>query len=86
MKAITIAQPGGPEALVLAEVPAPEPAAGEVRIRVSAAGVNRADIMQRNSVHRVLVVNDGNLLGIVTTMDITTAVADNLLRDRGLSD
>jgi putative PIG3 family NAD(P)H quinone oxidoreductase len=47
MKAITIAQPGGPEALVLAEVPAPEPAAGEVRIRVSAAGVNRADIMQR---------------------------------------
>ena len=47
MKAITIPQPGEADALVLAEVPAPEPAPGEVRIRVAAAGVNRADVMQR---------------------------------------
>ena len=47
MKAITIPQPGGPEALVLAEVRTPEPATGEVRIAVAAAGVNRADVMQR---------------------------------------
>jgi putative PIG3 family NAD(P)H quinone oxidoreductase len=47
MKAITIPSPGDADALVLAEVPDPEPAAGEVRIRVAAAGVNRADIMQR---------------------------------------
>ena len=47
MKAITIPQPGDADALVLAEVPDPEPAAGEVRIRVAAAGVNRADVMQR---------------------------------------
>ena len=47
MRAITIPQPGGPEALVLDEVPAPEPAADEVLIDVAAAGVNRADIMQR---------------------------------------
>ena len=47
MKAITIPKPGGPEALVLSDVDAPEPAAGEVRIRVVAAGVNRADVMQR---------------------------------------
>jgi putative PIG3 family NAD(P)H quinone oxidoreductase len=32
---------------VLADVPDPEPAAGEVRIAVAAAGVNRADVMQR---------------------------------------
>ncbi|GAA4114206.1 NAD(P)H-quinone oxidoreductase [Knoellia locipacati] len=47
MKAITIPTPGGPEALVLSDVDAPEPAAGEVRIKVAAAGVNRADVMQR---------------------------------------
>src|SRR6476660_4825966 len=47
MKAITIPQPGDPSALVLAEVSAPEPAAAQVRIRVAAAGVNRADVMQR---------------------------------------
>ncbi|MFC7490846.1 MULTISPECIES: NAD(P)H-quinone oxidoreductase [unclassified Knoellia] len=47
MKAITISEPGGPEALVLTDVDTPEPQAGEVRIKVAAAGVNRADVMQR---------------------------------------
>jgi putative PIG3 family NAD(P)H quinone oxidoreductase len=47
MRAITVPEPGGPDALVLDEVPAPEPAAGEVLIDVAAAGVNRADVMQR---------------------------------------
>ena len=39
--------PGGPEVLRVAEVPDPEPGAGELRIRVVAAGVNRADVLQR---------------------------------------
>ena len=47
MKAITIPQPGGPDALVLADVDPPQPRAGEVLVRVAAAGVNRADVMQR---------------------------------------
>ena len=47
MKAITIPTAGGPEALVLSDVETPEPGPGEVRIRVAAAGVNRADVMQR---------------------------------------
>ncbi|HEV7194324.1 MAG TPA: NAD(P)H-quinone oxidoreductase [Pedococcus sp.] len=47
MKAITIPQPGDPSALVLADVDAPEPHSGEVRVRVVAAGVNRADLRQR---------------------------------------
>lgn len=47
MKAITISESGGPEALVLTDVETPEPQAGEVRIKVAAAGVNRADVMQR---------------------------------------
>lgn len=47
MHAITIPEPGGPEALVWSEVPDPEPAEGEILIDVAAAGVNRADVLQR---------------------------------------
>jgi putative PIG3 family NAD(P)H quinone oxidoreductase len=47
VKAITIPQPGDASALELTDVPDPHPAPGEVRIRVAAAGVNRADVMQR---------------------------------------
>jgi putative PIG3 family NAD(P)H quinone oxidoreductase len=47
MKAITIPTPGDADALVLDEVPTPTPAVGEVLVRVAAAGVNRADLMQR---------------------------------------
>lgn len=47
MKAITIPEFGDADALVPADVDAPEPAAGQVRLRVAAAGVNRADVMQR---------------------------------------
>ena len=47
MKAITLPQPGGPEALVLDDVPDPMPRPGEVVVEVVAAGVNRADVMQR---------------------------------------
>ena len=47
MHAITIEDPGGPEALVWAQVPDPTPAAGEVVVEVTAAAVNRADVMQR---------------------------------------
>ena len=47
MRAISIVEPGGPEVLQVREVPEPEPAAGEVVVRVAATAVNRADLMQR---------------------------------------
>ncbi len=47
MRAVVIAAPGGPEALVVAERPMPVPGDGEVLVRVHAAGVNRPDIIQR---------------------------------------
>jgi putative PIG3 family NAD(P)H quinone oxidoreductase len=47
MKIIDVPVPGGPEALVIAERPVPAPKADEVLIRVFAAGLNRADILQR---------------------------------------
>ncbi|MFI7430876.1 NAD(P)H-quinone oxidoreductase [Micromonospora sp. NPDC049836] len=47
MHAITIPKPGGPDALVWAAVPDPEPGPGEVVVEVRASGVNRADLLQR---------------------------------------
>ncbi len=47
MRAIEITQPGGPEVLVPCERPVPTLKAGEVLIRVHAAGVNRPDVLQR---------------------------------------
>jgi putative PIG3 family NAD(P)H quinone oxidoreductase len=47
MHAITIPEPGGPDALVWDEVPDPVPGEGEVLVDVVAGAVNRADILQR---------------------------------------
>ncbi|WP_030939128.1 NAD(P)H-quinone oxidoreductase [Streptomyces sp. NRRL S-646] len=47
MHAITIPEPGGPEALVWDEVPDPVAGEGEVLVEVVASAVNRADILQR---------------------------------------
>ncbi|WP_028810633.1 NAD(P)H-quinone oxidoreductase [Streptomyces flavidovirens] len=47
MYAITIPEPGGPEALVWAQVPDPVPGEGEVLVEVVASAVNRADLLQR---------------------------------------
>jgi putative PIG3 family NAD(P)H quinone oxidoreductase len=47
MLAIEISAPGGPEVLVPAERPMPSITAGEVLIKVAAAGVNRPDVAQR---------------------------------------
>ncbi|MEM9422607.1 MAG: NAD(P)H-quinone oxidoreductase [Pseudomonadota bacterium] len=47
MQCVEIAEPGGPEVLTLAEQPRPVPTAGEILIKVEAAGVNRPDILQR---------------------------------------
>ncbi len=48
MKAIEITQAGGPEVLKLTTRPVPQPAAGQVLIKVAYAGVNRHDCGQRN--------------------------------------
>lgn len=47
MRAVVIREPGGPEVLEVRQVPLPEPGAGEVRVRVAASGLNRADLLQR---------------------------------------
>jgi len=47
MRAIVVAQPGGPEMMHIGEVPTPEVGPGELLVRIRAAGVNRADLSQR---------------------------------------
>lgn len=41
-----------------------------------------ADLMKRKAIHRVLVVQDGRLVGIVSALDIARAVADHKLAER----
>jgi NADPH2:quinone reductase len=48
MRAIEITQPGPPDVLRLCERPMPSVAAGELLIKVHAAGVNRPDVLQRS--------------------------------------
>jgi len=48
MMAIAIREPGGPEVLVAAERPVPEPGPDDILVRVAAAGVNRPDVAQRS--------------------------------------
>ena len=47
MTVIAIRSPGGPDVLVPEQRPTPAPAAGEILVKVAAAGVNRPDVMQR---------------------------------------
>src|SRR6266446_4727984 len=47
MRAIVITRPGGPEVLEEMDRPQPEPRLGQIRVRVHASALNRADLHQR---------------------------------------
>jgi putative PIG3 family NAD(P)H quinone oxidoreductase len=51
VRAVTVDHPGGPEVLHLIEVPDPVAKPGEVLIDIAAAGVNRADLVQRRGLY-----------------------------------
>jgi NADPH2:quinone reductase len=53
MKVIRVHEFGGPEVLKLEEVPTPRPAAGQVLVRIHAAGVNPYDTYMRNGTYPV---------------------------------
>jgi NADPH2:quinone reductase len=51
MTAVEIREPGAPQVLRAVQRPVPEPGAGEVLIRVAAAGINRPDVLQRKGLY-----------------------------------
>jgi NADPH2:quinone reductase len=53
MKAVYIEQTGGPEALHYGDRPMPEPAKGEVLLKLAYAGVNFTDLNARSGVNKV---------------------------------
>jgi len=52
VKLVQIFQPGGPDALVISNVPAPMPGAGQVRVAARAIGVGRPDVLMRNGTYK----------------------------------
>ncbi|MDX2005049.1 MAG: quinone oxidoreductase [Meiothermus sp.] len=53
MKAIRVHTPGGPEALVLEEIPTPTPGEGQVLVKLQASGVNFIDTYKRGGLYTV---------------------------------
>jgi len=52
MKAIVVRQPGNIDALELAELPRPEPGAGQARVKAMAIGVGRPDVLMRTGQYK----------------------------------
>ncbi len=75
MIAVEVPQAGGPEVLRLGERPVPQCRPGEVLIRVAAAGVNRADVMQRNGIYPPP-PGVSDLLGLEVSGTIAAAAPD----------
>ena len=75
MKAIQVSQTGGPEALVLKDVPAPKPKANDAVVQIKAAGVNFIDVYFREGRYAAQVpfVNGQEAAGVVTEVgdDVT---------------
>lgn len=85
MKAVVITRPGGPEVLELRDLPAPEPARGEVRVRVRATAVNRADLLQRQGLYPAPPDAPADIPGLEFAGEVDAvgeAVADLAVGDR----
>jgi putative PIG3 family NAD(P)H quinone oxidoreductase len=71
MRAVTTPTPGGVDALQVVDRPVPEPGPGEVLIRVAAAGLNRADVLQRQG-HYDPPAGGSDILGLECSGDIVS--------------
>ena len=69
MTAVVAQQAGGPESLLVVERPVPRPGCGEVLIKIAAAGVNGADLLQRRG-HYPLREGTPDVLGLEASGEI----------------
>ena len=82
MKAIRIHRAGGPETLQLEEVPQPEPARGEVRVRLEAIGVNYIDTYHRTGLYPLDLPFTPGIEGAGVVEEVGPAVEDVRVGDR----
>lgn len=75
MRAVEMSAPGGPEVLVLGSRPVPAPGRGEVLIRVTAAGVNGPDLVQRRG-HYPPPKGASDLLGLEVSGEVVALGQD----------
>ncbi len=75
MKTVEMREPGGPEVLEIGQRPRPEPRAGEVLIKVTAAGVNGPDLVQRRG-HYPPPKGASDLLGLEVSGEIVACAED----------
>ncbi len=75
MQVVEISRPGGPKVLKVATRPLPRPKAGEVLIRVAAAGVNRPDCLQRAGAYPPP-PGDSDLPGLEVAGSVVECAAD----------
>ncbi|MFG1320340.1 NAD(P)H-quinone oxidoreductase [Xanthobacter autotrophicus] len=76
MKAIIFDDFGKADVLRLAEVPMPEPRAGDLLMKVRAAGVNRADVLQRQGYYGHQSYGESDLLGLEVAGDVVAVGGD----------
>ena len=84
MRAIVAPEPGGVDALKIVQLPRPEPAAGEVLVRVFATALNRADVLQRRGLYPPP-SGVTNILGLEFAGEIA-ALGPGLVRGHGVGD
>ena len=76
MRAIVIREPGGPEVLEIRDVPRPEPSRGEVRVKVGATAVNRADLLQRMGTYPAPPGSPSDIPGLEVAGEVDAVGAD----------
>jgi putative PIG3 family NAD(P)H quinone oxidoreductase len=76
MRAIVIREPGGPEVLEIRDVPRPEPSRGEVRVKVGATAVNRADLLQRMGTYPAPPGSPSDIPGLEVAGEVDSVGAD----------
>lgn len=72
MRAVVVSRPGSADVLELREVPDPIPGPGDVRVRVRATAVNRADILQRRGLYPAPAGSPADIPGLEFAGEVET--------------
>ena len=83
MKAVVITRPGGVDVLEVQDRPLPQPGVGEIRVRVRASALNRADILQRQGNYPVPPGAPADIAGIEYAGEVDALGPDSSLWKRG---